>query len=781
MTYPALSAHTADTAAPEAKFSDSPPTAPSRAALARLRAERVLSAAGWREAMRFCGFIPDGAEWRAYWRHILLLGGALFLTAGVIFFIAWNWEGMHRFGKMALMGSVVAATGCGAALRGPDSPLGRVLLLCCGISVGPMLAVFGQTYQTGADLWELFRMWTIVLFALALAGRQAGLWCVTWLSGNVWVMLWLGRTMGNPLAALGMFSLVPECIFALAAAVAAWEFAAARFRAGAASPPGPASPHAWLQSRWLPRLLFFDLTLRLTLYLCRWILFEYDLWGDPAVLFLPYSTLPPLALAVAGASWHWHRKRMPDLFMPACLVAGGCALVVSALVGVEFLFDAGMEAIFIWGLLIVGLTAGAGRLLFVLQRQMEQSGGEAAAALRKNAVAAFFAPSGPVPSWGALWAHLLEAGLLEATASLPGPVAQPVLPASPWYVRTMLALGGWVAAVLFLAFLILAAFETITIDDGGSALFLLSLAPLGAAYVCFRAGGNFVRHFGLALAIAGSVAACIGLAWMIDLWNMKIFPCAALLAGLCFVMNNAAYRFLAALFCVQLVAMGIFTLFYGWPWLWDGMEGIWNVRQQDFHIATVAWWVALSAGIAAVRIYEKDWLASPARRILEPVFSGAYGGMMLFLIFLLSARAEAARLLDWNTIAIFFSSGPFAVGLGAAAGLMLLAWHLARESRPGERGAVMACAALALPLGWALPGAGLAAFGLSLSRYSGSHVMQGGTAFFLFAYMVYYYYFLGVTLLHKSLLLAATGGALLCLAFALHRLGGARRGGPPHA
>lgn len=782
MTYSAPPVHTVDTAAPVA---DAPagiqPPAPDRAALSRLRAERVVSSAGWQEAMDFCGFTPNGAEWRTYWQHILLLGGALFLTAGVLFFFAWNWADMHRFGKMAVVGAVVAATGFGAVWRGPDSSLGRILLLCCGISVGPMLAVFGQTYQTGAELWELFRVWTLVLFGLALAGRQAALWFVTWLSGNIFVMLWLGRTMSEPLQALGMFSLLPECVLALAVAVAVWEFAAIRFRAGQAPSSGPAPLHGWLRSRWLPRLLFFDLTVRLTVYLFLWICIPEGL-SYRNVLFLPYEMLPALALVVAGASWYWHRKRMPDLFMLACLVAAGCVLVVSVLLKAELFFEAGVGAVFLWGLIIVGLTAGAGKLLLTLQRQMEQGGEKAVAASHGNAVLAFFSPSRPAPSWNVLWAHLKGKGLLEAHVPLPDSVAQSGAPASPWYVQSLLAVGGWIAAVLSLVFLALFLFVSMNIHSGeATALFLASWLPLGAAYVSFKATGNFVRHFGLSQAIAGSAAACIGLVWMLELWQMAPFLCAALLAGLYFVMNNAAYRFFAALVIVQFVAVGIRALIFGEPVAWHTPNVDWSVLYRSVSVVTAIWWAGVSVGLAAMWVHEKDWLARPAWHILEPAFFGAYGGMMLFLIISLSARGGLVQLLELGMGRIFFPSGSFGVGFGAAVGVVFLAWHLTRGREKAERGAVMACSALALPLGWFLPGVGLAALGLSLSRYSGNHVMQGVTASFLFAYMIYYYYFLGVTLLQKSLLLFVTGGVLLCLAFALNRLGAKRWGGLSHA
>ncbi len=52
----------------------------------------------------------------------------------------------------------------------------RTALLAAGFLFGALFAVFGQIYQTGADSWELFRAWALILLPLALLSRQGGLW-----------------------------------------------------------------------------------------------------------------------------------------------------------------------------------------------------------------------------------------------------------------------------------------------------------------------------------------------------------------------------------------------------------------------------------------------------------------------------------------------------------------------------------------------------------------------------------------------------------------------------
>lgn len=737
----------------------------SRMSLAELRERNTLSATAWETAMDFCGFRPGAEEWRLYWRQLLLLGGALFLVAGVIFFIAWNWNSMHHFTRLALTGSLVAAFGLGAVWRGPDTDLGKALLLCCGISVGPLLAVFGQTYQTGSELWELFRVWTAVLFALSLAGRQAALWFTTWLSANVFVMLWLGRSLDSPLEALGMFSLLPECVFGLAFFLVVWEFAAYRSRREEKGERYAGLRSHWLLSRWLPRLLFLDLTVRLTSYLCLFIVAPYEVQHLTAFV-LPYSVLFLFALVVAGVSLLWYREKTPDLFMFACLVSAGAILVVAFLLKAEFLFEAGVGAVFVWGMIIVGLTAGVAAILRSLQRAMEATGGIAPKPHPGASLVAFFAPARRAPEWAALREHLVSEDLLAEETPLPRQPEAQAPPASPWYVSAILAIGGWIAAVVLLAFLALFLFSSLGIHENeGAALLTASLLPLGVAYACLQRPGIFLRNFGFSLALTGSAGACIGLGYLLDFTKITPFCFALILTGLCFIMHSASYRFLAVFCAVQCIGVGVY---------FSGLDGMhffsWRVLGEEQLAAylrarymPVAWWAVVALALALFRLREGLWRGEPYGKDLEPAFAGAYGGMLAALISSLACSVE--------TLGISFFA-PSSVGGGAALGFVFFVWALVKEAqKPFGAVLVLGCAVLALPLGLYVPGVVLAAFGLALSRYRESLVMQGATCAFLFVYMVYYYYILAVSLLYKSLFMAATGAVLLMLALCLDRYG----------
>lgn len=99
--------------------------------------------------------------------------GALLGGLGIIFWIAANWESLTRFGRFALLQILIVAMCAGAALRpAARLPLAVVALM----ATGGLFAFFGQTYQTGADPWQLFALWSALTLPLCLGVRHDALW-----------------------------------------------------------------------------------------------------------------------------------------------------------------------------------------------------------------------------------------------------------------------------------------------------------------------------------------------------------------------------------------------------------------------------------------------------------------------------------------------------------------------------------------------------------------------------------------------------------------------------
>lgn len=138
---------------------------------------------------------PDNMK-RTVLAGVGILGAAL-SGLGVIFWIAANWDSLGRFGQFALLQALIVAMCAGAILR-PQArlPLSLIALL----AVGGLFAYFGQTYQTGADPWQLFAVWSLLILPLCLSLRHDvawAPWCLVTLTAiSLWVQVHLRASWG---------------------------------------------------------------------------------------------------------------------------------------------------------------------------------------------------------------------------------------------------------------------------------------------------------------------------------------------------------------------------------------------------------------------------------------------------------------------------------------------------------------------------------------------------------------------------------------------------------
>jgi uncharacterized membrane protein len=158
------------------------------------RAHR-LNAAAADAALALTGLRPDASAWRTFATTLLRGAGAGAVGAGVIFFVATNWQALGVLGRFALLQA--ALVGCiGVALwRPPPHRLGASALIGATLVTGALLALFGQSYQTGADVHELFFTWAALALPFALAGGSGAVWALWWGVVNAGLALlcgWLG-------------------------------------------------------------------------------------------------------------------------------------------------------------------------------------------------------------------------------------------------------------------------------------------------------------------------------------------------------------------------------------------------------------------------------------------------------------------------------------------------------------------------------------------------------------------------------------------------------------
>jgi uncharacterized membrane protein len=118
----------------------------------------------------------DHAYWQLWAMRALLVLGASHLLAGIVFFFAYNWDDLSPFAKFGLLqaGLIISVV---AALRLKiESPAGQALLIAASVFTGVLFAVIWQVYQTGADAYELFTAWSVLILPWVIASRSSAHW-----------------------------------------------------------------------------------------------------------------------------------------------------------------------------------------------------------------------------------------------------------------------------------------------------------------------------------------------------------------------------------------------------------------------------------------------------------------------------------------------------------------------------------------------------------------------------------------------------------------------------
>lgn len=124
---------------------------------------------------------------------VAILGAAL-AGLGIIFWVAANWDLLARNERFALLQGVIVVMCIGAFLR----PAARVpLSVLALLAVGGLFAYFGQTYQTGADPWQLFALWAALSLPLCLGVRHDVLWAPWALVAMSAISLWIHAHAGH--------------------------------------------------------------------------------------------------------------------------------------------------------------------------------------------------------------------------------------------------------------------------------------------------------------------------------------------------------------------------------------------------------------------------------------------------------------------------------------------------------------------------------------------------------------------------------------------------------
>lgn len=307
----------------------------------------------------------------------------------------------------------------------------------------------------------------------------------------------------------------------------------------------------------------------------------------------------------------------------------------------------------------------------------------------------------------------------------------------PWYIRTMVGFGAWLASLLLIGFV---AGFTIAFE-GGYAIVGLAFI-LGAIFVRRKNDNDFLVQASLAVSLAGQALLAWGIVDALGNDNFEVFlMLAVVLSTVMFVVfPDRIHRVLMVLF----VAASATALMYFW----------------ELNAVVPVLGPMLTAAVILLHDRQSVLIANGYGRYVRPLMNGlmlsAFGILLLSTVYILPELGNIDPKIyprPWISTVLF---GGMLLYVGAQIG----ANHT--DSISGaSRQAIALLMVIVIGCSWFAPGLVLALIIVMLGAASGHNsFIAAGIAFFA-VFLATYFYGIEVTLRTKSMTLVATGATIL--------------------
>lgn len=298
--------------------------------------EGHLTLDGLPNAFSIAGTLPGRVMWRRFLDGLALWMGTVFLAAAVIFFFAYNWKELGHFARFGIVELLLASAILVSWRLGLERMSGKAALLLATLLIGALLVLVGQTYQTGADPWELFATWALFALPWVAVARFSPLWLVLLALVNLAIGLYYHAFAGLFGVLFGTETLWWVLAGVNSAALVAWELAAG-------------CGVTWLAERWAPRIVATAAAGFLTL-LVAWGIIDRNSGGFAE--FIGYAVWLGCAYAV-------YRHKVRDLYVLALGVLS-LVIVTSVFLGHNLVRNGDAGAFLFVGMAVLGLSAAGG-------------------------------------------------------------------------------------------------------------------------------------------------------------------------------------------------------------------------------------------------------------------------------------------------------------------------------------------------------------------------------------------------------------------------------------
>lgn len=344
--------------------------------------------------------------------------------------------------------------------------------------------------------------------------------------------------------------------------------------------------------------------------------------------------------------------------------------------------------------------------------------------------------------------HSIVWNTLKQAELVTGEKPQGLTPSTPWYIKTLLAIAGWLASLFILSFLGLMfnqLLESVVADIilGSGMIFL-------AYHLLLKQHSDFVEHLGLAMSLAGQALFIFAvIQWQSTTYLTSWLAALCLNIGLVILMPHFVHRVISAFFvCICLagvmtelglysLAIPVVMLSCAWCWLHEFVSVRWHG-----HITAMGYGSILALlVIQTTQIFDSGMTLLMDEHLLEQYIRFSWtsviaAAVILYVTVMLIKQHQS--LTHSSSIYILLLALIFAAVAFNIAGLYI--------------------AVMIMVLGFA----------------SGHRLLIGSGIVFLLFCISHYYYVLNTTLLMKSISLLVLGIVLIGLYWCLPKLFGGK-------
>jgi uncharacterized membrane protein len=278
-------------------------------------------------------------QWGLWMSRLMLIVGTTLVLSGIIYFFAFNWSKISPAVKLSSIQFGIIGCLIGVYLYSLQRISGQVLLLCATVLVGVFMAVFGQIYQTGADAYHIFMMWSLLTLGWTVISNFPAQWLVWLVITNTFLVLWWVQAA---LPTREMTFLIFTYMAILnGVALALREYFVLK-------------EYEWLRARWTRVVLTIATLVIMLIPITIWIVEAGRATHSNIISGI-------IGLAGHGVAYVVYRHKLPDMWSLAATVLSGCIIVeVAGFKILSEMFSRAEAAMFLMiGLMTLGVFTSA--------------------------------------------------------------------------------------------------------------------------------------------------------------------------------------------------------------------------------------------------------------------------------------------------------------------------------------------------------------------------------------------------------------------------------------